>query len=330
MLASTFNSDIIGGTFPGTRALSLFSGACRPRQYCAVVEPSALVVFSARVSREGTRHAEPSVQGAQLFFMAISKLQRQIGCLIRFDFSEFNVRENIRPIWLTSDRGERLELDFYIPELSIAFEVQGEQHFRFTPLYHATEADYFAQVRRDAAKRELCIKRGIDLFEVCSAEEYRLLADGLDAIVKERSKGKLINFVLEKIAQELIDNGRLQNSIIALRARLQEGLHCQHQVQLEQNIKKLHIKLDSSNVEIRRLSVKAIYAFYGIAPLRGVERFQEWKRQRRERVQADPEKYADIPFERLQYRLSKTKTAKAGRKRRAVKRANLSRQGGGG
>lgn len=258
--------------------------------------------------------------------MGVSKLQRQIGNLIRFDFSRFTIRENIRPLWLISERGERLELDFYIPELSIAFEVQGEQHFQFTALFHASESDYFAQVRRDAAKRELCIKNGVDLFEVCSADEYRLLKDKIDSSIKERDKGRLVDFILKQVAQELIDNGRMQNSINALRAELADtprnGVN-------QRRLQKPLANLERSNIEIRRLSIKAIGEFYGRVILRGMDRFWVWKRERYEKAKTDPAFLESRPqFEKRQYRLKKTRKATT-RRRQKFTRALKSKRAGG-
>lgn len=71
-----------------------------------------------------------------------------------------------RPVWLTSSEGSRLELDGYCEELGLAFEHQGEQHYRaVTGLY--TDSDKLRQRRAlDQRKRYLCKKRGICLVEI--------------------------------------------------------------------------------------------------------------------------------------------------------------------
>lgn len=51
---------------------------------------------------------------------------------------------------------EKLYLDFYIPALRVAVEVQGEQHFKFTPFFHGTPYEFIQSKRRDSRKKEWC------------------------------------------------------------------------------------------------------------------------------------------------------------------------------
>jgi hypothetical protein len=70
-----------------------------------------------------------------------------------------------RPDWLTSERGTTLELDGYNPEIGIAFEHQGDQHF--TELaYFAERATFQRRLSDDQRKRDLCASRGVKLIEV--------------------------------------------------------------------------------------------------------------------------------------------------------------------
>jgi len=57
--------------------------------------------------------------------MATSKLQRKFGDLLDINFPQYRIRENYRPDWLISSDDTWLELDFYIEDLKIAYEVQG-------------------------------------------------------------------------------------------------------------------------------------------------------------------------------------------------------------
>lgn len=83
----------------------------------------------------------------------------------------------VRPEWLINPRsGMRLELDGYNDELNIAFEYNGEQHYR--------EVDFFRMVgkhktlrerkRVDKAKRKICEQRGITLIVIPYTENKNL------------------------------------------------------------------------------------------------------------------------------------------------------------
>ena len=105
--------------------------------------------------------------------MPTSKLQRKTSMMIYDHLGQYRVYENSRPDWLITDGGQRLELDFYFPELNIAIEVQGKQHYVFSSFFHKNEDDFRAQLWRDRIKKQLCDKHGTELFEVSDYEEAR-------------------------------------------------------------------------------------------------------------------------------------------------------------
>jgi hypothetical protein len=59
-----------------------------------------------------------------------------------------------------------LELDCYDPELKIAVEYNGIQHYKFSPFFHSNKEAFQNQKYRDYMKREMCAKNGIKLIEV--------------------------------------------------------------------------------------------------------------------------------------------------------------------
>jgi very-short-patch-repair endonuclease len=64
-----------------------------------------------------------------------------------------------------------LELDFMIPELRLAIEYDGEQHFD-KELYKKLYGEGFEeQLKRDRAKEKLCIKKNIKLIRIKYNEE---------------------------------------------------------------------------------------------------------------------------------------------------------------
>ena len=67
-------------------------------------------------------------------------------------------------------RGNRLFLDFYLPELLVVVEVQGAQHDKFVRHFHGDAAGYSASKYRDALKKEWAEEYGIKLVEIREAD----------------------------------------------------------------------------------------------------------------------------------------------------------------
>lgn len=110
--------------------------------------------------------------------MATSRLQIEFGNLLDKTFPELTITENFRPDWLLCSSLTKLELDFYIAELQIAFEIQGRQHLEFVPFFHKTLHDFERQKERDIEKKNLCYGHGVSLIEIFS------MMDGITEVNK--------------------------------------------------------------------------------------------------------------------------------------------------
>lgn len=62
--------------------------------------------------------------------------------------------------------GKNLEYDCYNESLKLAFEIQGEQHYKFIPYFHSTKDKFTLQQYRDEIKRNESMKMGIKLVEI--------------------------------------------------------------------------------------------------------------------------------------------------------------------
>lgn len=111
--------------------------------------------------------------------MATSKLQEYTTKKIYYLFPHCSIKENYRPEWLHSHDTGRLELDIFIEDLKIAIEIQGQQHYTFTPYFHKSYNDYQDQLYRDKVKKTVCNIEGIKLFEVGSKIDVDLLVEKL-------------------------------------------------------------------------------------------------------------------------------------------------------
>lgn len=104
--------------------------------------------------------------------MATSKLQEYTARRLWRKFPHLKIKENYRPDWLSNGHG-RLELDFYIPKLKVAIEVQGRQHYTYVPCFHSDYQDFLNQQKRDEYKRIVCSSRNIKLYEVSNEKEIK-------------------------------------------------------------------------------------------------------------------------------------------------------------
>jgi hypothetical protein len=94
-----------------------------------------------------------------------SKLELQTKFLLE---SIFNLPfYKIRPNFLRNEvTGYNLEIDLYNNDLKLAVEVQGDQHYKFTPFFHRNKETFMLQRYRDEMKKQKCIKQGITLIEI--------------------------------------------------------------------------------------------------------------------------------------------------------------------
>ena len=77
---------------------------------------------------------------------------------------------SVRPDWLKNLwTYQNLELDGYNPDVitnGLAFEYDGVQHSRFTPLFHSCVGDFEYQVMKDSLKDEMCKDEGVLLIRI--------------------------------------------------------------------------------------------------------------------------------------------------------------------
>lgn len=101
--------------------------------------------------------------------------EQELYWSVREQHPDTPIIRNYRPAWL-----EGLELDIYLPDEGLAFERQGEQHYR--PVEHwGGEEKLEEQKEHDARKRKICEGKGIRLVEIgfgedASPERIRALA----------------------------------------------------------------------------------------------------------------------------------------------------------
>ena len=78
-----------------------------------------------------------------------------------------------------------LELDCYNPELKIAVEYNGVQHYKYTPYFHKNYEAFTNQKYRDYMKRTMCRENRITLIEV----PYTVKLDEIENFLRKRVKG---------------------------------------------------------------------------------------------------------------------------------------------
>ena len=77
---------------------------------------------------------------------------------------------------------DNLELDMFNPDLMLACEYNGRQHYEYIPFLHGnSRTNFHNQMYRDKEKRELCAKHGVRLITV----PYTVPHDKIPSFIQE-------------------------------------------------------------------------------------------------------------------------------------------------
>ena len=106
--------------------------------------------------------------------------------------------KKIRPDWLKNKTGCNLELDIYNEELKLAFEYNGEQHYKFNKYFHESEDAFEKQQERDKLKGQLCKQHNVTLIVV-------------PYTVQEKD---IYDYILEQLDENDIDYTKPKNKIL--------------------------------------------------------------------------------------------------------------------
>ena len=112
-----------------------------------------------------------------------SKYHIRARKLIKEIFNSYRILEEVKLPGSTSlHRKSVLYLDFYIPTISLAVEVHGQQHYEYSPFFHKSKADFLKSKARDEDKIEWCDLNGIQLITLKYSEsddEWRKRINGI-------------------------------------------------------------------------------------------------------------------------------------------------------
>ena len=106
--------------------------------------------------------------------------------MLQEHFPALQVIENSFPKWMKDYVNRRLQLDFYIPALGVAIEVQGAQHDQYIEYFHEDVNGFVDQQRRDRLKKYACKLKGVELLEIRKIEHLNLLKRYLKTLVPKK------------------------------------------------------------------------------------------------------------------------------------------------
>jgi len=93
-----------------------------------------------------------------------SKFHVRARKLLKTIFHSYRILEEVKlPGSTASHRKGVLYLDFYIPQIMLAIEVHGQQHYKYTPFFHKNKADFAIAKAKDEDKISWCELNKIDI-----------------------------------------------------------------------------------------------------------------------------------------------------------------------
>jgi hypothetical protein len=154
------------GTFPLTLAkmqdyASAFGGKCISKQY---VNNKSYIRWRCAEGHEWRSKPDHVLHGTWCPICSSGISERICRALLeRLAGVQF---PKTRPKWLKNERGNQMELDGFASSISLAFEYQGHQHFKYVSLFHSHWGEFWKRRGDDKRKRELCLEHGVKLLEI--------------------------------------------------------------------------------------------------------------------------------------------------------------------
>ena len=150
---------------------------------------------------------------------ANSKSENLMTCYIEECFIDNIFVKQHRPDWLKYTTGCNLELDYYCEELKLAFEYNGEQHYKYRPRFHNNNIEnFYKQQERDKFKEQRCKEEGIYLIIIpyqynCYNEEklYKYIDEKIEEWEIETKQEKILEKgkrPQKKYQQKIIDDSK--------------------------------------------------------------------------------------------------------------------------
>ena len=109
-------------------------------------------------------------------------------CRTTFEQIFYKKFPKYRPSWLKNKNGGKMELDGYCSSLELAFEYQGEQHFKLS-YFIKTKKLLEKRIKDDKTKKELCKENQVNLIII----SYKDNLLELPLIIKKKLENKKIN-----------------------------------------------------------------------------------------------------------------------------------------
>lgn len=97
-----------------------------------------------------------------------SKLHLTARQLIRKAYPTLMLTEEV-PIKIK--RGKTLYLDFFLPLINTVIEVHGEQHYKYSTMFHSSAQDFMLQKKNDNSKAEWCEYNNLQLIVLPFSED---------------------------------------------------------------------------------------------------------------------------------------------------------------
>lgn len=92
------------------------------------------------------------------------KSERQLFENLKSYYKDYEILNSAKPDWLNFNKGRgHQHLDIYFPELNIAIEYQGKQHFEAVDKFGGKEG-FITNQGRDERKRNFCLENNCELF----------------------------------------------------------------------------------------------------------------------------------------------------------------------